>query len=57
MQCYLFGGGVLSHHIPIYIDGTIPKIGYARITNDGVILSIWIYDQEQLFVPDTEVTE
>ena len=42
----------MSHHVPIYIDGPLGEIGYARITNDGVILSIWIRDQYQLFVPD-----
>jgi hypothetical protein len=47
----------MSHHIKIYIDGPLNEIGYARITNDGVILSIWIKDQKQLFVPDNQEEE
>ena len=46
-----------SHHIQIYIDGPLGHIGHARITNDGVILSIWIKDQQQLFVPDNQEEE
>lgn len=44
----------MSHHKKIYIDAPIGHIGHVRITNDGKILSIWIKDQKQLFVPDGE---
>ena len=47
----------MSHHINIYIDGAIPRIGYARIRNDGVILSIWIDDQKMLFHPENPIDE
>ena len=47
----------MSHHVKIYIDGPLGHIGHARITNDGKILSIWIKDQQQLFVPDNQGEE
>lgn len=46
----------MSHHVNIYIDGPLGRIGYARITNEGKILSIWIDDQKMLFKPE-EVDE
>jgi hypothetical protein len=48
----------MSHHKSIFIDGV--KCGHARITNDGVILSIWIDTEVQrmLMIPeDKEVVE
>ena len=47
----------MSHHVKIYIDGPLGHIGHARITNDGEILSIWIKDQQQLFVSDNQGEE
>ena len=42
----------MVHHVKIYIDGPLGNIGYARVTIDGEILSIWIQDQEMLFIPE-----
>ncbi len=46
----------MSHHKSFFIDGV--KCGHVRITNDGVILSIWIDTEVQrmLFVPEDKKT-
>lgn len=45
----------MSHHERIYAIGGNLDIGYIRIRNDGVILSIWIDTEKQqmLFLPET----
>lgn len=43
----------MSHHKDIIIDGI--NYGYLRITNDGQVLSIWIYQPwgaGDLFIPE-----
>lgn len=44
----------MSHHERIYAIGGNLDIGYIRIRNDGVILSIWIDTEKQkmLFLPE-----
>tara|TARA_Y100000361_G_C11151048_1_gene341090 strand:+ start:609 stop:758 length:150 start_codon:yes stop_codon:yes gene_type:complete len=42
----------MSHHIPLFTAGAVTRVGYARITNDGVVLSIWLDDQQMLFLPE-----
>jgi hypothetical protein len=39
------------------IDGTTIEIGYARITNDDEVLSIWIEHMKKLFHPEEESFE
>jgi len=48
----------MSHHKKIVIDGI--EYGYFRITNDGVVLSIWIKQplgEGQLFIPENPIEE
>jgi hypothetical protein len=42
----------MSHHKEIVIDGK--KCGHVRITNSGIILSVWVKTdkQQMLFVPE-----
>jgi hypothetical protein len=42
----------MSHHRSIMVDGV--KVGHVRITNSGIILSIWIKtdNQQMLFIPE-----
>ena len=42
----------MSHHERIYGIGGNVDIGYIRVRNDGVILSIWIDHMKMLFVPE-----
>ena len=44
----------MSHHERIYAVGGNLDIGYIRIRNDGIILSIWIDTdhQKMLFLPE-----
>ena len=42
----------MSHHERIYGIGGSYDIGYIRVRNDGVILSIWIDSMKMLFVPE-----
>ena len=47
-------GYVGSHHEFIRVGGRI--IGYMRVTNSGVIISIWINDPyNKLFLPEEQV--
>ena len=43
----------MSHHLLLF-DKVGEPIGHARITNDGVVLSVWINARgfSGLFVPD-----
>jgi len=46
----------MSHHIPIEIHGR--KYGHFRITNDGIVLSIWInqpFGEGQLFIAENPI--
>ncbi len=48
----------MSHHRKLIIDGV--EYGHVRITNDGVVLSIWInqpWGDGQLFIPENPVGE
>jgi len=48
----------MSHHKKIVIDGV--EYGHVRITNDGVVLSIWInqpWGDGQLFIPENPIEE
>ncbi len=47
------GGFLMSHHLPIIIDGI--EYGYFRICNDGQILSVWVHQPwgvSELFIPE-----
>jgi hypothetical protein len=44
------------HHEQLQIGGKF--VGYARVRNDGMVLSIWInQEHQQLFLPDQKEEE
>jgi len=48
----------MSHHKKIVIDGI--EYGHFRITNDGIVISIWInqpWGDGQLFIAENPVEE
>ena len=48
----------MSHHKSIYmrVDGELIKIGYARVTNEKEILSVWIgWYNGILFLPEGKI--
>jgi hypothetical protein len=52
------GGFRMSHHLKIVIAGT--HYGHFRITNDGEVLSIWLFQpwgSGELFIPETGLRE